>query len=194
MRIVSTAPSRARQINTGAAIARGEVLLFLHADTKAPFGFSSQIKNCLSDTKTTVGAFRFALDDTRLLLQLIEFGVNARSKALGLPFGDQGLFLRRTIFNEAGGFRDLPNNGRLRLGCTTRPGRPHQNSLDYCHDVCPALDHSWSSSNVTHQCPTNLRLESGRFASTSGSLAKPTIPSGLQRRFSCTGCEKPARK
>ncbi|MCC6795057.1 MAG: TIGR04283 family arsenosugar biosynthesis glycosyltransferase [Candidatus Hydrogenedentes bacterium] len=108
VRIVSTAPGRANQMNAGAAIARGEVLLFLHADTRPPFGFSSQIKNCLCDPTITIGAFRFALDATRLSLRLIEFGVNVRSRTLGLPFGDQGLFLRRTTFNEAGGFRDLP--------------------------------------------------------------------------------------
>lgn len=107
-RIVRSAPGRAIQMNAGAAVASGDILLFLHADTRLPFGFFQQIESCLDAAGTAAGAFRFAVDETRLSLRLIEIGANWRSTKLQFPFGDQGIFLCRETFQKVGGFRDLP--------------------------------------------------------------------------------------
>ncbi len=107
-RIVRSAPGRAAQMNAGAAAAKGDILLFLHADTRLPFGFFQQVESCLDIAGVSAGAFRFAVDDTRFSLRLIEFGANWRSTKLQFPFGDQGIFLYRDTFQNAGGFRDLP--------------------------------------------------------------------------------------
>lgn len=107
-RIVRSAQGRAIQMNAGAAVASGDVLVFLHADTRLPFGFFQQIASCLDVAGVSAGAFRFAVDDARLALRLIEAGANWRSTWLQFPFGDQAIFLRRETFQQAGGFRDLP--------------------------------------------------------------------------------------
>lgn len=106
--VISAEPGRAAQMNAGVEHARGETLLFLHADSRLPFGYLEQIESCLHARNALAGAFRLAVDDTRLSLRLIEMGANWRSRRLGLPFGDQAFFLRRQTYHETGGFRDLP--------------------------------------------------------------------------------------
>ena len=107
-RLVVSPPGRAVQMNNGAAAARGEVLLFLHADTRLPFDYLQQIESLLSMPGVVAGAFRLALDDSRFSLRSIESAANWRSVYRQLPYGDQALFLTRQRFEESDGFRDLP--------------------------------------------------------------------------------------
>lgn len=107
-RVILGDPGRARQMNMGADFARGDVLVFLHADTRLPFAWREQVAHCLSAADTVGGAFHLGFDDVRPSLRLIEAGANARSRLRGLPYGDQALFVRREAFEQIGGFRDLP--------------------------------------------------------------------------------------
>jgi rSAM/selenodomain-associated transferase 2 len=95
-------------MNAGAATARGEVILFLHADTRLPFDYLQQIESLLALPNVVAGAFRLAFDDSRFSLRAIETAANWRSVYRQLPYGDQALFLARQRFEELGGFRDLP--------------------------------------------------------------------------------------
>jgi len=106
--VINSTPGRARQMNQGAAVATGDVLLFLHADTHLPFGYREQIESALSEPGVVAGAFRLAFDHTCLSLRLIEMGANIRSRILQLPFGDQALFVKRKTFEDIGGYHDLP--------------------------------------------------------------------------------------
>ena len=99
---------RARQMNAGAAIAHGDWLLFLHADTRLPAGWRSVVDRARADARVNLGCFRFALDSRSSAARLIEIGVRFRVRAFGLPYGDQALFVRRDVFAELGGYRDLP--------------------------------------------------------------------------------------
>lgn len=101
-----SAAGRAHQMNAGAAGAAGEWLLFLHADSALPPGWLPAITAL--DDATAGGWFRFALDDAAWQARLIERLVAWRVHRLRLPYGDQGLFVRRTVFERLGGFRDLP--------------------------------------------------------------------------------------
>ena len=104
-----TAPrGRASQMNAGAAVARGEWLLFLHADTRLAPGWTDEIAAADRDPHVNAGCFRFALDSHSLFARLIELGVRARVALLGLPYGDQGLFVRRAAFDALQGYADLP--------------------------------------------------------------------------------------
>lgn len=107
VRVVSTRRGRARQMNAGAAVATGELLFFLHADTRPPFGFQQMVLSTM-DKECVAGAFRLQIDGDRRGLRLIEWGANLRSRLLQIPYGDQGLFLKTDTFCRVGGFADLP--------------------------------------------------------------------------------------
>lgn len=101
-------PGRAQQMNTGAAIATGEILLFLHGDTLLPPDYSNQIRAIMRDTSMIGGAFSLAISGKKKILPWVAKMVNWRSRYLSLPYGDQGIFLRKSTFQTMGGFPDLP--------------------------------------------------------------------------------------
>jgi rSAM/selenodomain-associated transferase 2/rSAM/selenodomain-associated transferase 1 len=106
-RVLVTRPGRARQMNAGAALASGDVLLFLHADTHLPEGFSQTVRATLADG-CVAGAFRLRIDGEHPGLRWVAWGANLRSRLLALPYGDQALFLPARRFYDMGGFADLP--------------------------------------------------------------------------------------
>jgi rSAM/selenodomain-associated transferase 2 len=97
---------RARQMNVGAIGAAGEWLLFLHADSTLPSGWLAAIGS-LGDAPVG-GWFRFALEDPGWQARVIERLVAWRVRHLRLAYGDQGLFVRRRVFEHLGGFREMP--------------------------------------------------------------------------------------
>lgn len=99
---------RARQMNAGAAQARGDLLLFLHADTRLPPGADTLIFQALRNLRLVGGAFRLAIDSPRPALGLIAAAANLRTRLTRVPYGDQALFLRRAVFEELGGYADIP--------------------------------------------------------------------------------------
>lgn len=107
-RIVTGRRGRAVQMNAGAAVARGDVLLFLHADTQLPFAYNEEINRVLARPNVVAGAFHFALDQVSSSLRLIELGTNFRSRWRQLPYGDQALFLPRSQFQRRDGFKPWP--------------------------------------------------------------------------------------
>lgn len=106
--VVHTAPGRAHQMNVGAAAAQGEILLFLHADTRLPAGFMSSVGEVLRRPGVVAGAFRLRLDAPGWRFRIVEVLANFRSRWLKLPYGDQALFLRRFHFRMAVGFSRVP--------------------------------------------------------------------------------------
>jgi rSAM/selenodomain-associated transferase 2 len=107
-RVVMCDANRARQMNAGAALARGETLLFLHADTLLPSGYRQEMLAALRAPNMVGGAFRFALADPFPGRWLTETTTNLRSRLWRMPYGDQALFVRRWAFDELGGFPDQP--------------------------------------------------------------------------------------
>ncbi|GCL36965.1 glycosyl transferase family protein [Sphaerospermopsis reniformis] len=106
--VISSAPGRAIQMNTGAAIASGEILLFLHADTLLPQGFDTMIRTALQQPGIIAGAFALRIDAPHWGLRLVEWGVKLRSHFYQLPYGDQAIFLTKIAFAEVGNFPQIP--------------------------------------------------------------------------------------
>ncbi len=107
-RVVNCLPGRARQMNAGAQKTSGEILLFLHGDSKLPPAWDRHLRETMKRPGARLGYFRFALQESFPGSGLITFGTNARARLLGQPYGDQGLFLRRKDFMLLGGFPDVP--------------------------------------------------------------------------------------
>ena len=107
-RVLRLPPGRALQMNAGAAAARGSVLLFLHADTRLPRGFFSAVEAEMRKPGVVGGAFRLRIDAPGWPLRIIEGAVHIRSCVLQVPYGDQGIFVRKETFQELGGFAMLP--------------------------------------------------------------------------------------
>jgi len=110
--VVESAPGRACQLRAGASAAATEAILFLHADTRLPMGFAAAVEAALSDSRVAGGAFGFRFDEGGVALgaalRIVEWGTRLRGRALGLPFGDQAIFLRRADLDEMGGVPQSP--------------------------------------------------------------------------------------
>jgi rSAM/selenodomain-associated transferase 2 len=100
--------NRGLQQHVGALRARGAILLFLHADTQLPPDYCGEIRRTLALPGVAFGAFRLRISGGHPWLRLVSHMANLRSCLLRLPYGDQALFIRRTAYFKAGGFRSLP--------------------------------------------------------------------------------------
>ncbi|MBD2300671.1 MULTISPECIES: TIGR04283 family arsenosugar biosynthesis glycosyltransferase [Nostocales] len=107
-KVISSPPGRAKQMNAGAAVASGDVLLFLHADTRLPVGFDILICTALQQPGVVAGAFDLQIDHPAFGLRLVELGVKLRSRFFQMPYGDQAIFLTPEIFQKIGNFPELP--------------------------------------------------------------------------------------
>ncbi len=99
---------RAIQMNRGASLASGDILLFLHADTSLPDNALSLVTDALSDSCVQAGAFDLGIDSTRLIFRITERYVALRTRITRIPFGDQAIFIRRSAFEQLGGYREIP--------------------------------------------------------------------------------------
>ena len=107
-RVLAAPRGRGRQMNAGAAVARGEVLLFLHADTRLPAAAGESIAATLRARSRVWGRFDVRLSGSAWPLRIIEWSMNRRSCLTGMATGDQAIFVTRDAFTSVGGFPELP--------------------------------------------------------------------------------------
>jgi rSAM/selenodomain-associated transferase 2 len=105
--VLASARGRARQMNAGAAAARGELLLFLHADTRLPDAADALLHQAVA-RGAMWGRFDVRIDGRPMLLRLVAALMNRRSRLTGIATGDQAMFVRRELFRRIGGFPDQP--------------------------------------------------------------------------------------
>lgn len=105
-RVIHSRRGRGLQMNAGAHATTADVLLFLHADSTLPSGWQDALRTLPAEVAG--GWFTFALDDTAWQARVIERLVRLRTRLFGLAYGDQGLFVRRRVFEELGGFSEWP--------------------------------------------------------------------------------------
>ncbi len=107
--VISSPKGRGRQMNIGTAAARGEWLWYLHADCLPADGALEQmLEMVLKHHRRAWGYYNAQIDASGAALRVIEWGVNLRSRLLSFPYGDQGLFVRRDLMQEIGGFTESP--------------------------------------------------------------------------------------
>lgn len=104
-----TAPKgRARQMNAGAAKSSGDILLFLHADTRLPSAALPEIISAMQDTRFVGGAFDLGIDNPRWIFRVTAWCASRKHRLTRVPYGDQAIFLRREVFESLGGYPDMP--------------------------------------------------------------------------------------
>ena len=106
--VVSASRGRGSQMNAGAAKASGDVLLFLHADTRLPDDADHLVLDRLARSERAWGRFDVRIEGTHPLLSMIAATMNIRSRITGIATGDQAIFARRNAFDAVGGFPTIP--------------------------------------------------------------------------------------
>jgi rSAM/selenodomain-associated transferase 2 len=99
---------RGSQMNKGAAVASGDVLLFLHADTLLSHDALDQIIAASQSQDVVGGAFDLGIRSEKKIFRAIERGASIRSRLTRIPYGDQAIFIKRRFFNQIGGYKDIP--------------------------------------------------------------------------------------
>ena len=131
-RVLDGPRSRARQMNAGAAVAQGQVLLFLHADTQLPAQADRLIEQALSAGRVW-GRFDVRIEGRSPMLRLVAALMNWRSRASGIATGDQAIFVRADVFRQLGGYADQPLMEDIelsrRLRAVSRPACLRQQAL-----------------------------------------------------------------
>lgn len=108
VRLVRSARGRGLQLAAGAAAAKGDWLLFLHADTRLGGGWREAAERHVARRPGRAACFRLRLDAGEWQARLVEAGVAARVRLFALPYGDQGLLVSRRLYDAVGGYRPLP--------------------------------------------------------------------------------------
>lgn len=103
----SSRAGRAHQMNEGARRASGEVLLFLHADTSLPEDAPRRLSNAFANRDAVWGRFDVRLSGSHWFLRVVETAMNCRSRLTGIATGDQAMFVRRSVFEQVGGFPSM---------------------------------------------------------------------------------------
>jgi len=108
VRLIRSEKGRGIQMNSGAAHAKGNILLFLHADTRLEPGWSAALRSSLDSEELTGGAFSFRIDNPSARYRIVDALVALRCLLLKTPYGDQSIFVRRTTFEKIGGYPAIP--------------------------------------------------------------------------------------
>ena len=107
-RVCHSSSGRSLQMNYGAGLASGEVLLFLHIDTSLPVDCAAQIAQVFENSNRLWGRFDVRLSSDQGLLRVIPAAMNLRSHLTGVVTGDQAIFVRRQVFEEVKGYAPIP--------------------------------------------------------------------------------------
>ena len=128
--IVDSEPGRGQQLVTGAAMASGDWLLFLHADSVMASGWDKSVTSFMAvhANNFTAAVFDLKLDDDNPQARRLEWIVKWRTRLLGLPYGDQGLLISRAFYDRLGGYHSMPLMEDVDI--IRRVGRIHLHVLD----------------------------------------------------------------
>ena len=174
-RVLQSPPGRARQMQAGAALASGDILWFLHADSNVPAHADGLICDSLAASNADWGRFDIALDNEHALLRCVAWFMNQRTRLTGIATGDQGIFIRRPLFERIGGFPDVPLMEDIRISrALKRHGQPSR-----VKTRLGTSSRRWKKHGIARTILTMWSLRLAHFAGVS--------PERLARFYSVTG-------
>ena len=156
-RLVLSSPGRGSQLNAGAAVAGGDHLLFLHADTTLPDGYLEAVQEIMAAPGVVLGAFRLRIDRPGLSIRIVELGVRIRCALWKMPYGDQAMFLRAESFRRLGGFAEIPLMEDIDLVRRTRA----IGSIRIVPQAAVTSGRRWESAGVLRMTLVNLSCAIG---------------------------------
>jgi len=136
---------RGKQMNAGAQAAKGEILIFLHADTRLPHNALSRIREVMSDKQYVAGAFTLSFESKRPVFALIAGAASWRYRLTRLPYGDQAFFMSRRYFNEIGGFAEIPIMEDVEM---MRRIRKRGERIRILHDAVTTSPRRWEKEGI----------------------------------------------
>lgn len=105
--LVESARGRSWQMNSGAAAAKGDILIFLHADSILPDKFVDEVIDIIARQKKVAGSFKLAINKGGLKYRVVEKAVHLRTILFKSPYGDQAIFVERNLFGRIGGYEEV---------------------------------------------------------------------------------------
>lgn len=147
---------RGVQMNRGASLASGDILLFLHADTILPPNACTLIREAFRDRKYSVGCFDLGIDSPQWYFRLTERYAAVRTRITRIPFGDQAIFLRRDFFERLGGYREIPIMEDVDL---MRRIRSHNDGLCIIPVKVSTSARRWERDGILYTTFRNLMLQ-----------------------------------
>ncbi len=161
--VLRSPAGRARQMNCGARQAGGDILLFLHADTLLPPQGLDAVRAAMQSPEIVGGAFCLAFTPSTPALRVVAWGANIRTRWGKLPYGDQALFVRRQLFDELGGYEDVPFLEDVKLVQTLR----HQGTLAVLEQAVCTSGRRWLQQGVFYTTMRNNVLMAFYFCGVS---------------------------
>ncbi len=153
---ISSEQSRAKQMNAGASIATGEILIFLHADTELPIHALRTIGSFIEQIEYVGGAFDLGIKSDRLIFKVIGTLSSLRSRLNRVPFGDQAIFIRREYFYKIGGYKEVPLMEDLEL---LRRIKRSGDRIRIFHDRVMTSPRRWEKEGVIYCTLRNWTLQ-----------------------------------
>jgi rSAM/selenodomain-associated transferase 2 len=157
---ISSERGRAKQMNAGASVARGEILIFLHADTELPLQALQKIHSLMEQREYVGGAFDLGIKSDRLIFGVIGTLASWRSRLNRIPFGDQAIFIRRDYFNRIGGYAEIPLMEDMEL---MRRIKKSGDKIWIFHDRVITSPRRWQSEGVVYCTFRNWTLQALYF-------------------------------
>jgi rSAM/selenodomain-associated transferase 2 len=153
---IFTEKGRASQMNAGTFAAKGDVLIFLHADTELPSSALKRMSGFINRNEYVGGAFDLGIKSEKLIYRAIAFLASLRSRLNRIPYGDQAIFIRRNYFNKIGGYKDIPLMEDAEL--MRRIKRSGKKILIF-HDRVMTSPRRWEEEGVTYCILRNWTLQ-----------------------------------
>ncbi len=157
---ISSGKGRAKQMNAGASVANGEILIFLHADTELPGQALKKIYSLIVEKAYVGGAFDLGIKSDKFIFKIVSTSASLRSRLSRIPFGDQAIFIRREYFNQIGGYKEILLMEDVEL---MRRIKKSGNKIRIFHDRVMTSPRRWEKEGVIYCTLRNWTLQALYF-------------------------------